>query len=179
MKKKFRGFTLIELLLVVAVIGILVILTVPHAVRAVHKAKQRGTMREIQSISTVLTDYLTDHGLVQDHNGTFSIGDAFYSSIAPHYIPVLPTTDNWNNPYHIYGRANCNNKYGITGAADLDYVVCSLGHDNQSESGNDYVTNPGSGLYAIVGVESFNYDLVVWNGDWIRAPQTRMGKSGS
>lgn len=173
------GFTLVELLMVVAIIGILVTILIPHAIRAIHRAKQRSTMKEIQSISTIMTDYLTDHGRVLDQNGTYTVGDAFYTALCPVYVPVIPTRDHWGNAYHIYGQENCSGVYGVSNSYRENYIVASLGHDNISESGNDYVTNPGSGLYAITGIEIFNYDLVVWNGDWIRAPQTRIGRSGS
>ena len=136
-------------------------------------------LKEIQSISTTLTDYLTDHGSIIANNGTYTQGGAFYSALSPGYVPVLPVNDHWGNGYRIYSRSGCNGIYGITDATPQDFVVASLGHDGISESGSDFVTNPGSGLFPVTGMESFNHDLAVWNGDWIRAPQTRIGSTGS
>jgi prepilin-type N-terminal cleavage/methylation domain-containing protein len=178
-RNKQSGFSLIEMILVVAIIAILVTVLMPHAVRAIQRTKQRSTMKEINSIATIMTDYLTDHGMVLDQNGTYTVGDVFYSALIPVYVRIMPTTDHWGNAYRIYGRTNCNGLYGISGSTLQDFVIASLGHDDISESGNDYMTNPGSGFFTISGMESFNYDLVVWNGDWIRAPQTRLGRSGS
>ena len=86
-------------------------------------------------------------------------------------IPILqlPIKDQWGNNFIVYSQAAANGKYGVTGATNQDFIVVSLGADGISEADQDFVTTPGSGLYP---KGEYNADLVMWNGNWIRAPKT-------
>jgi general secretion pathway protein G len=60
MVRKRKSFTLIETLIVVVIIGILAALLIPQIMSAVQKAKQKGTMQDINSIAKALTDYIAE-----------------------------------------------------------------------------------------------------------------------
>ncbi len=172
MLKKERGFTLIELLIVVAIIGILAALLVPNAITAIQKAKQRRTMSDVKVISTAITDYVTDNGSAPTQDGTYDASSAFYTALSPLYIKVLPTTDQWGNNFYAYSGSACNGNYGITGAGADDFVVASYGRDKILEEFSFSANSPEAGLFVVSAMAHFAYDLVMWNGSWIRGWKT-------
>ncbi|NIM57819.1 MAG: prepilin-type N-terminal cleavage/methylation domain-containing protein [Candidatus Aminicenantes bacterium] len=173
-KKRIRGFTLIELLISVAIIGILVAAFVPNALTAIHKSKQKGTMRDIRTIGLALTDYVTDNGSAPAQDGTYDGSSPFYFLITPFYVRTLPLNDKWGNGYRVW-CGSAASEYGISGPLGDDFLIASYGRDRTQEGFTFNENSFGAGIFQVSSMSDFDKDLIMYNGNWIRYPRIGSG----
>jgi len=174
MKKKIRGFTLIELLISVAIMGILFATFIPNALTAIHKSKQKSTMRDIRAIAIAITDYVTDNGSAPAQDGTYDGTSAFYNAMSPFYVKILPLNDKWGAGYRVW-CGSAASEYGISNSLSDDFLVASFGRDRTQEGFVFDEGSLGAGLFQVSSISDFDKDLIMWNGNWIRYP--RVGPS--
>ena len=170
--KRQRGLTLIELLIVITILALLFSIVIPTARTSINRAKVKGTMKNISIISKAIADYATDNGFVPVQNGTYDPSSTFYTTLAPFYIKILPTTDQWGNAFNVWCGSNADGNYGITGSIKEDYLIASFGSDNIKEeefSFDPYF--PDDGFFIISKKADFNKNLVMWNNTWICRPR--------
>jgi type II secretion system protein G len=170
---KTKGFTLIEMLIVVAIIGILAALLIPNALTAIQKAKQKGTMKDINSLATALTDYVTDKGQAPVHNGVLAAGDGLYTALSGFYLKILPVNDQWGGAFWVWGGTACNGIFtGVSNNGVDDFLLRSQGRDRTASTISFDPLNPSTAYFEVTGMPSFDEDLVNWNGSWIHVPKS-------
>lgn len=176
---KNRGFSLIELLVVVAVVGILTAISVPNALLAIQKAKQRETMKDIVGIATAVADYITGAEEAPDsgnQSGPLLADSDFVKAISPSYIRKCPVRDRWGFNFRVYSGSAVASVYSIP-AEDIgpdDFLIVSLGRDGLDGGTKTFTYSPEdlpSGLYEMKSIPDFNNDLVNLNGTWLHAPR--------
>jgi hypothetical protein len=85
---------------------------------------------------------------------------------------VLPISDAWECNYRIYSGEAGNGIYnGIEGCIDKDIIIVSYGRDGKKENWKYDPKQPEAGLYELKSNKDYDKDLVIWNGNWIRAPR--------
>jgi len=139
---------------------------------SIDQEKQLKTMKEITLINQAMTDYMTDFGVPPEQAGIYLAGSEFNQSLSPFYIKMLPIKDAWDGNYWVYSGKACNSMYeGIEGCTDRDILIVSYGRDGKKENWAYNPKKPEAGLYELRSDKDYDRDLVMWNGNWIRAPQ--------
>jgi hypothetical protein len=136
------------------------------------QGKQLNSLRDVTFINQAMTDYMTDFGVPPKQSGTFSRGGEFDKTLSPFYIKVLPISDEWEGNYWVFSGKAGNGVYdGIEGCTDKDILIISYGKDGKKENWTYDPKKPNAGLYELKSDKDYDKDLVIWNGNWIRAPQ--------
>lgn len=81
--------------------------------------------------------------------------------------------DQWGRPLKVWTRQSCAGQFGIAAGSvgEDDYLIQSLGL-NGSDEGFIYKPDNPQNFYSVDKMPDFNNDLIVWSGNWIRAPRS-------
>jgi len=153
--KRQKGFTLIELLIVVAIIGIIAAIAIPNLINAIQRGRQKRTMGDIRTLSTVVEAYATDWAFYpRVANGT---APGLQNYTVPTYLRKLPAADGWNNPIYWSGTG--------TQTGGQAYSFWSGAKDGNTAMA--LLTTPVSG-----GPRTdFTADIIYSNGTFIQWPE--------
>lgn len=143
---KESGFTLIELLVVVMIIGVLAAIAIVQLQHALDRAKQRGTMADMRTLSMALETYRTD----VDHypSGGISVNQLAVV-LVPYQASVVHTQDHWLHDFN----------YAYDGLES--YSVQSFGKDGLDGGNIAYATR-----------NQFDLDLIISNGLFTASPES-------
>ena len=133
--KDERGFTLLEILVVIAILGLLIGLVAPAALRQLGGARVAVTKQSIERVGSVLDMYKLDNGdYPNEAQGLLSLVEkpAGASAWNGPYVKGGVPVDAWNRPY----------TYRIPSTrAGHDYDLCS-GGPSANGGAADQICNP-------------------------------------
>ena len=156
-------------MIVVIIVGILAALLIPNAISAMQRAKQKGTMKEINTLSTGIMDYVTDKGFSPTNAGVVST--TTITALSQLYLKAVPAYDKWGNAFILNsGQPALTNVRGCVFTGTDDFLVESLARDNIPDGWSFVPATPNDGFYTINVMADFQRDMVMWNGQWIHRP---------
>jgi general secretion pathway protein G len=138
----------------IGVIGMVAALLIPNFLDALQKAKQKRTMADLRNVSVALGSYASDEY-------SYPQPDELADKLAPKYMQTFPAADGWGRPF----KYDCWGRVGDSQRCE-GYVIASAGRDGvfTESSLRDYNAQP-------VSTTDYDADIVVMNGEFLRAPQ--------
>ena len=140
------GFTLIELLVVTLILSIVASITLFALMNALDKARQRGTMADMRTVSKAIEAYSVDHGQPPDDAGG---SPALAAVLIPYQTSVLPMKDHWKHQLNY-----------VSDPVNGNYSIESFGKDGVDGADMTYALR-----------FDFNLDIVLANGLFVSAPE--------
>jgi type II secretory pathway pseudopilin PulG len=144
----------VGLIVLVAVAGILAAIAVPNLLTANERARQHRTMDDMRAINAALDKYYDDK---RGYPMVSNI-DALAGQLEPKYMEKVPRLDGWSHDFRYAGSTCGGNTCG-------NFALASAGKDGvfELESPLEYRKEPPS--------TKFDADIVLANGEWLRAPE--------
>ena len=123
-----KAFTLLEILVVIAILGLLIGLVAPAALRQLSGARDSVAKQSIEQISSILYLYKLDVGLYPSSDQGLAallekpagVDNWYGPYVKGHALPLDP----WNRPY-LYRSPS--------GRIGRDYDLCSLGQNGKGD----------------------------------------------
>jgi prepilin-type N-terminal cleavage/methylation domain-containing protein len=136
MDRQKNGFTLIEMVAVVAIVGLLAALLIPVFLSSIQKAKQKGTMQDMNGIAKSIVDHITDVGSAPEQEGPVVVGSVFVEKLTGFYVKAMPLGDQWGTAFNVYcGTAiDSAGVGGVTSPGPDDFLIISYGKDKRQTS---------------------------------------------
>ncbi|MCK4836888.1 MAG: type II secretion system protein GspG, partial [Candidatus Aminicenantes bacterium] len=148
------SFEYIALLPATAAVGIAAAVAIPNILTAKQKGGQKATMSDLKMISMAIETYMIDKGYPPQGN---TLGE-IRAQLEPFYIKKLPLKDAWGNDF-LYRYISQDGKHV--------YYIGSGGRDGVFEGFEQ------SGFYMVTGVNDFNKDIIIKNGEFTLGPQVK------
>jgi general secretion pathway protein G len=145
-RRQESGFTLIELLVVTLILGIVASITLFALMNALDKARQRGTMADMRTVSKAIEAYSVDHGQPPGDAGG---APGLATVLIPYQTSVLPMRDHWKHQLEY-----------VSDPTNGNYSIESFGKDGLNGADMTYALR-----------FDFNLDIVLANGLFVSAPE--------
>ncbi|MBP1766964.1 MAG: Type secretion system protein, partial [Candidatus Aminicenantes bacterium] len=148
-------------------------LLIPQFITSIQKAKQKGTMQDMNGLAKAIVDYVTDVGFAPEQSGALVVGSTFVEKIRPFYAKAIPLLDQWGTAFNIYCGTTIDSAglSGVTATGPDDFVIISYGRDKQQTACSFDPLDPQTAYFDLTSLPSFNEDLIIWNGSWVHAPK--------